>query len=140
MWFLRVGLFLVLLAVGYLGRFTGTFGAAPGWTLMALAFALFALGLVRFAPHEGKRGIASSESNAGNEEAGVPASRTAMQVRGVLLIVVSGLVAVGSALMILNADGKITAYVVGGALLLLTLFIIVSALLRWKQATNPQRQ
>ncbi|MFC0028014.1 hypothetical protein ACFFMM_00550 [Micromonospora chaiyaphumensis] len=48
MWFLCVGLFLVLLAVGYLGRLTGTFGAAPGWALMALAFTLFALGLVRY--------------------------------------------------------------------------------------------
>ncbi|GAA3735500.1 hypothetical protein GCM10022379_01300 [Micromonospora maritima] len=63
-----------------------------------------------------------------------------MQVRGVLLLVVSGLLAVGSALMILNADGNVTAYVVCGAILLLAVYVVISALLRWKQATNPQGQ
>ncbi|AVT33168.1 hypothetical protein C6361_31185 [Plantactinospora sp. BC1] len=138
MWYLCVGLFLVLLAVGHLGRLTGTFGPAPGWALMALAFGLFAVGLLRYAPQDVRSGGAASAGDDGNEEAGMPVGRTAMQVRGVLLVVVSALVAVGSILLILSADGNIAAYVVGGALLLLTLFIIVSALLRWKQATNPQ--
>ncbi|GAB3985652.1 hypothetical protein GCM10027615_76170 [Plantactinospora veratri] len=42
-----------------------------------------------------------------------------MRVRGVRLGVVSALVPVGSTLLIRNADGNITAYLVGGAPLLL---------------------
>lgn len=80
-----------------------------------------------------------SPNGGGGEEGGMPASRT-MQIRGVLLILVAALVAVGSALLILNADGNVTAYLIGGVLLLLMMYIIISALVRWKQATHPQRQ
>ncbi|MGC4759806.1 hypothetical protein [Micromonospora trifolii] len=62
-----------------------------------------------------------------------------MQVRGVLVILVALLGALGSTLMIVNADGNLTAYLVGGVLLLLALYAVASALLRWKQATNPPR-
>ncbi|MET7949902.1 hypothetical protein [Micromonospora sp. NPDC005324] len=70
---------------------------------------------------------------------GMAPSRRAMQIRGVLVILVAIVVALGSTLMIVHADGSLTAYLVGGVLLLLALYAVASALLRWKQATNVPR-
>lgn len=56
-----------------------------------------------------------------------------------LVILVAVLVALGSTLMILNADGNATACVVGGVLLLLASYAVASALLRWRSATNVPR-
>ncbi|MDP9796780.1 ABC-type protease/lipase transport system fused ATPase/permease subunit [Catenuloplanes nepalensis] len=68
------------------------------------------------------------------------ASRRSLQARGVALIVGSAVVAAGAGLVIANAGGNITAYVMGGVLLAVALYCIVSALVNWKKATTPQEQ
>lgn len=69
-----------------------------------------------------------------------PASRSAMQARGVALILGSSIIAVGAALLIAKAGGNITVYVLGGVLLALMLYFIVSALVNWKKATTPKNR
>lgn len=67
-------------------------------------------------------------------------SRRSLQARGVALIVGSAVVAAGAGLVIANAGGNIMAYVMGGVLLAIALYCIVSALGNWKKATTPQEQ
>ena len=49
-------------------------------------------------------------------------------------LAISTLIAVGATLMLINADGNITAYIVGGAILALTLYVIASVMVNWKKA------
>ncbi|SCL73519.1 hypothetical protein [Micromonospora peucetia] len=67
------------------------------------------------------------------------ATRT-KRVRGLLLIVETGLVAAGSVLLILNAGGNVFAYILAATLLLLSAYFLVGALVRWRQATDPRGQ
>ncbi|MEH0969944.1 hypothetical protein V6U77_02235 [Micromonospora sp. CPCC 205546] len=56
MFFLCGGLSFLLLAAGYLGRLSGVFGPATGWTLAALAIAFLALSVVRYRPRGSRHG------------------------------------------------------------------------------------
>ncbi|MFY1599373.1 hypothetical protein [Micromonospora sp. WMMD737] len=58
-----------------------------------------------------------------------------MQARGATILVISALVAVGAGLLVAKADGNVTAYVVGGALLAIMLYIIASTVINWTKAT-----
>ncbi|MER5457506.1 hypothetical protein ABT008_22280 [Micromonospora sp. NPDC002389] len=60
--------------------------------------------------------------------------RNTMQGRKALTLVISILIAVGATLLLANANGNITAYIVGGALLAIVLYVIVSVMVNWKKA------
>lgn len=55
MFFLCGGLFFLLLAVAYLGRLIGEIGPAMALSLLGVAFALWALGLLKYRPRDSGR-------------------------------------------------------------------------------------
>ncbi|MER5458668.1 hypothetical protein ABT008_28255 [Micromonospora sp. NPDC002389] len=53
-----------------------------------------------------------------------------------VILIISALIAAGAALLLANADGNITAYILGGVLLAIMLYVIVSVVVNWKKAVG----
>ncbi|MGW0505064.1 hypothetical protein [Micromonospora sp. NPDC003241] len=77
------------------------------------------------------RSVRDTETAGSDVEEG---DRNTMQGRKASTLVISILIAVGATLLLVNANGNITAYIVGGAILAIVLYVIVSVMVNWKKA------
>lgn len=66
-------------------------------------------------------------------------SARSLRIRAAIIVVVFTLLAVASTVFLVRADGNVTAYVVGGLILALSLYVAVAVLVRWRKVTRPSQ-
>lgn len=54
-----------------------------------------------------------------------------------ILVAAFGALAIGAIVFLVNADGNITAYVVGGAILVMALYVVLAAITGEKKSPSP---